>query len=482
MVLATGISYRNRIRGDRREVWLAGERIADVTDDPFLGRCVDAIATLYDLQHELKGLAAIDLALDRNPVSVSHLAPRSVDALLRRGTAFRICADGSYGLLGRSPDYSNTVLSIISSSHEFFGRSEKAFGENLVAFQRDVAREDLFVSHCFATPQFDRRIAPSSESIGELRVVRETGSGVVVRGSRGLATQAPIADVLLSLGAGRALAQEEANLAVGFAVPIDTKGLRLFCRGSGVSYTDPLEWPLTSHFPEVDAITLFDDVEIPWERVFYYRDIEAANQFKRETRFFEHTAQHILTRSLVRADTIISVSHAMAEASGASSLEAVQSRLGEMIVMRECLASLLKVCVAEAQPSSSGVYFPSSNSARAGMCFNFRAQAKLRDHMDAIGSSGLVQTPVLDGLPPEVRDVLGSAYSSLSMEGDERLSLFRLAADITCSPTASRQRLFDRFSQGNPERALARLYQTADVLAWPTKIRECDGDTRWADL
>ena len=50
-MIRTGDQYRESLR-DGREVWIAGERVEDVTTHPMFKPLVDVRARIYDMQHE----------------------------------------------------------------------------------------------------------------------------------------------------------------------------------------------------------------------------------------------------------------------------------------------------------------------------------------------------------------------------------------------------------------------------------------------
>src|SRR5205814_5887078 len=110
-----------------------------------------------------------------------------------------------------------------------------------------------------------------------LHVVRETTDGPIVRGLRNLATLAPLANEAL-VHPNRPRAADEADYANCFAVPMNAPGLTIICRDLYSEHADPERLPLSARFDEVDATLIFDDVLIPWERVFVYRNPTIASQ------------------------------------------------------------------------------------------------------------------------------------------------------------------------------------------------------------
>src|SRR5439155_4424642 len=109
---------------------------------------------------------------------------------------------------------------------------------------------------------------------------RETSDGPIVRGVKNLATLAATSDEVL-VYSSRPRQADEADYSLVFALPMNAPGLSIICRDLYAEHADPERLPLTARFDEVDATLIFDDVLVPWERVFVYRNPDVADQFHR---------------------------------------------------------------------------------------------------------------------------------------------------------------------------------------------------------
>jgi 4-hydroxyphenylacetate 3-monooxygenase len=106
------------------------------------------------------------------------------------------------------------------------------------------------------------------------RVVAERDGGIVLKGAQQLATGAPFSDYLF-LSCIHPLVAGDENHAISVAIPISAPGLRIYTRRSyATTVTTPFDYPLSSRFDETDALITLDNVFVPWERVFIYRNIE----------------------------------------------------------------------------------------------------------------------------------------------------------------------------------------------------------------
>ena len=128
---------------------------------------------------------------------------------------------------------------------------------------------DLSTTHSIMNPQVDRTKPEAEQAAGEvaLHKVGETENHITVRGARMLATLAPYADEL-TIYPGSDIRPQDGRYALSFAVPMATPGLKFICRDSYSKQRDPFDYPLSSRFDEMDAVAIFDDVEVPKSRVF----------------------------------------------------------------------------------------------------------------------------------------------------------------------------------------------------------------------
>ena len=109
-------------------------------------------------------------------------------------------------------------------------------------------------------------------------MVRETDAGIVVRGARVLATLGPFADEIAVYSPRLGQHTEgHSPFALSFAIPCGTPGLRFLCRDSFDLGRSHFDHPLGSRFEEMDCVVFFDDVLVPWERVFLFGDVDLLN-------------------------------------------------------------------------------------------------------------------------------------------------------------------------------------------------------------
>ena len=187
--------------------------------------------------------------------------------------------------MGRSQDFLNTTVMAFAQASDVFARGGERYGANVVDYCDYVRENDLFLTHALISPQIDRSKGSGEqrEKLLHLGVVDESAAGVVVHGARMLATLAPMADEILIYNLP-GLREGDEDHAVAFALPIETPGLRIICRqpfdrGDGQRF----DHPLAHGYEESDALVVFENVLVPWERVFVHRNVALANAMYGET-------------------------------------------------------------------------------------------------------------------------------------------------------------------------------------------------------
>ncbi len=462
---------------DGREVWLEGERVADVTAHPRLGRCARTLAELYDLQQD-RALAPRLTYLSPTtgePVGLSFIEPRSRDDLARRREMFKTWADYSGGMLGRSPDYMNTILAGCAMGADYFARGSAAYAQRIVTYYEWFRERDLCATHTFGTfrPNRVRSEAQQEDPTVPLHIVGESAAGLVVSGARNMATLAPFADEMLVFPAPMKLQAGDADrYALAFAVPMATPGMRLLCRESFDLGRPTADHPLASRYEEMDCVAIFHEVIVPWERVFIAGDTALCNGLFRETHAFDHGIHQFLVKDWSKAEFILGVASLVAEAIGRTEVPTYQQMLGEIVDAVETLRAYVLAAEAEAIRDAAGYCVPNPSLLSTARNYMRRLYPRLIEILQLIGSSGLMATPTAADLAhPALAADVEKYYQAATLGGRERVRLFRLAWDLACSSFGGREVLYERFFAGDPATLLATRYLTYDRRAAVARVQ-----------
>jgi len=262
---------------DGREVWLRGARVSDVTTHPAYRGAVATAAALYDFQAAAANLERMTFALPNEACRVNRAwqLPRSYAELVERRRALEAWAAVHYGFMGRSPDHvASTLAGMVMGIDVFRAHDPKRAAALLDYF--DYARDnDLFLTYVIINPQADRSKTAheQADEFLTLGVVDEDAAGITVRGAKMLATSGIMANEVF-VASIQPLQNGDERYAVAFCVPMDAPGLKILSRKSyEAEARSRFDNPLASRFDENDAVLVFEDVKVPWERVFVNQDI-----------------------------------------------------------------------------------------------------------------------------------------------------------------------------------------------------------------
>ena len=337
----TGQDYIDRLASLGTTVHIGGETLqGGIPDHPAFRNLVRTYARLYDLQHapEHRDTMLYPSPTTGDPVGTSFMVPRTHEDLAKRRAAFKVWADESLGTLGRTGDYLNSSLMALSEAGEWFAQADPAFAENVRRYYEMVREQDLLMTHTLIPPQANRSQAAAAQMGGRLtaHIVDEDDNGIVVRGARLLATIGPTADELLVFPStvlkGR---PEDAPYAFAFAINCDAPGLRFICRESMDYGRSRFDHPLGSRFEEMDAVVIFDDVHVPYERCFMLRNPELCNGFYTETSAVVHMTHQVTTRTMAKTEFLLGLISCITEAIGIEQFPNVQADVAEVIVALE---------------------------------------------------------------------------------------------------------------------------------------------------
>ncbi|MGG0240273.1 4-hydroxyphenylacetate 3-hydroxylase family protein [Bacillus rhizoplanae] len=464
MGIRTGDQYINAVKSRKPEVWLAGKKVENVFDEPVLKQTVLEIARLYDMQHDPEYQDKITHICEETGERVNNafLVPKNYEDLTKRRAAFEAYAKATFGLMGRSPDFLNIVITSMYSNSDFFEGYNKQWAENIRKYYRHVRDNDLFLTHAIINPQNDRSKSSHEQQdmFTHLGVVEETSEGLVVRGAKFLATLAPVTDeVIIYTFPGYKPGDE--RYALSFALPIDTPGLRIICREPMQDGTRPLfDHPLASRFEEMDALLVFKDVLVPWDRVFIYNNVEAANLLYPKTGIAQQPAHQSAVRGLLKLQFATEVTCRLADSIGVDGFLHVQESLGELLQAVESIRALLRVAEYEYETNPKGEAMPNWEPLETIRGLLPKMYPRAIELMQTIGAGGLLLSPTgADFESPELREDMDRYYvGRAGVSATERVSVFKLAWDLCGEAFGQRLLQYERYYTGDPIRKKAIFY------------------------
>ncbi|MDH3681381.1 MAG: 4-hydroxyphenylacetate 3-hydroxylase [Acidimicrobiia bacterium] len=462
----SGVEYLESLRVHQPEVWLSGKRVEDVTCEPTFAGPLASVMEQYDLQLDPRhcGFALTD------GYSSSFLVPRSKEDLIRRRQTFKLRTDHSFGFMGRAPDFMNAILTDFSLLPDLFasGGSE-AYGDNIVAYHRHIRDNDLFLTHMLINPQVDRSktSAQQEDPFTHLGRVSETSEGIIVRGAKMLGTMAPLCEEVMVWPFGGVREGDEAY-ALAFGIPTNSPGLRFICRET---FAPPgrsrFDHPLSSRFEEMDCIAVFDDVLVPWDRVFVDGGGPAAREVCNRIRPRDGTvAVQTSARMLSSLEFLCGLAMRLADAVGIDEFLHVQEKLGELLIELEGFRAAFYGAESLASEQPNGVWSVHQPFLAAANLRAPRLYPRVVEIIQTLAAGGLFYAPTeADLAAPEIRtDIDRFVRGRPGVDAEERIALFKLAWDAIGDSFGSRMLQYARYYSGDPIRNWAGWY-----LGYPYK-------------
>ena len=470
MAARTGEQYLQGLRERPPEVWVGGQRVADVTAHPGFANGARSVAALYDMQHDpaLREELTYPSPTSGEPVGMSFIMPQNLEDLERRRRMFYRWASWHGGFMGRTPDYMNAAFVAMASAGDYFDGDRAGFGDNVRRYYELIREQDLCLTHTLVNPQRSR--APQryiTDSLAEdvaLKVVKETDAGIVVRGARVLATLGPLSDeIAVYPSRSHHTADNADQYALSFSIPSNTPGLRYLCRESFDYGRSPFDHPLGARFEEMDAVAIFDNVLVPWERVFLLGNVESCNNMTARTGWIVHSFHQVVTRILAKTEFLLGTASLMVETLGSGEQPHVQERIAEMVMHLEIIKALLRTAEVEAAPDEWGLFTPARFPLTVAENMYARSfYPRMVEIMQLLGSSSMMALPSQADFDAEIGPELEHYLTTDTATAVERSKLFHLAWDISCSAFGSRSLHYERFFAGDLVRNAQIMYATYD--------------------
>ena len=470
MPARTGQEYLQGLKERPPEVWVGGQRVEDVTSHPGFANGARSVAALYDMQNDPTLLDEMTYwsPTTGDRVGMSFMMPENLDDLERRRRMFYRWATYHGGMMGRTPDYMNAAFVAMASAAPYFDQDREGFGDNVRRYYELIREKDLCLTHTLVNPQRSR--SPQryiTDSLAEdvaLKVVKETDAGILVRGARVLATLGPLSDeIAVYPSRSHHTADNAHQYAVSFSIPSNTPGLRYICRESFDYGRTPFDHPLGARFEEMDAVAIFDNVLVPWERVFLLGDVDSCNNMTNRTGWIYHSFHQVVTRLVAKTEFLLGTASLMVETLGSGDQAHVQERIAEMIMNLEVIKALLRSAEVDAAPDEWGLLTPARVPLTVAENMYARSfYPRMIEIMQLLGSSSLMALPGQADFDSEIAPDLEHYLATDTATALDRTKLFHLAWDISCSAFGARSLHYERFFAGDLVRNAQIMYATYD--------------------
>lgn len=475
MGIIKGTAFIDRLNKMKNDIWFDGKQVEGLlSEHPAFKGMIKTKAALYDLQHEPTLIEEMTFPLPKSGerVGMSFLQPTTKADLIKRRTMFTHWAKLSHGMMGRSPDYLNTVLMSFAASAHLLEGADNCFPEHLLKLYARAMAEDLSFTHTFISPQVNRSafyVDHSKEPI-TAKITATTSEGLRIKGARLLATQGGLTDEVFVFSVPKLLLDK--NEAFAFSIPSNTAGLKFICRDSYVGGDSFFNHPLSSQYEEMDSIVVFDDVLVPWDRVFYYQNTQIAENFVPQSAFSHFAIHQVLTRQIVKIEFILGLTELLVTTINVRDFQHIQEKMTEIITGLETMKALLEKAEHDAELDASGSMRPDLVPLKVASIIFPKIYPRFIEIMQLIGASGMISLPTENAFHSAIRPELDQYLQGASIGAEERVKIFRLAWDLTMSAFGTRQTHYERFFYGDPVRLASDLYKSYPKHDYVKTVRD----------
>jgi len=349
--------YLKRLTKLRRNIYMNGKLVD--REHPRLQGAINWIVKTYDMVDDPEFKPYHDVL-----TATSHLTGKkinrfnhihhSVSDLLAKQRMTRLACHQVGGCIGRCMgiDAANALSVVTHAADQKYGTE---YFKRFEAWLRDFQENDR-TSCCAQTDVKGHRLwRPHEQKDPDLylRVVETKSDGVVIRGAKVHNSLASVVESII-VTPTRRLSEEERPWAISCVVPADDEGIKQIV--SAASADIPPELGMAGPYGPADSMTIFDDVFVPWERVFLNGEYEYAGML---ALMFALYHRHSYTGCKPAATDIIAGSTAlMAEVNGIEKEPHVREKLAELICTAELCYGTGVAAAINATKAPSGTYVP----------------------------------------------------------------------------------------------------------------------------
>jgi 4-hydroxyphenylacetate 3-monooxygenase len=476
-MIRNGDEYRESIR-DGRDVWVNGQRVADVAIHPMFKPLVDIRARIYDMAHEV---STRDIMTTLDPKSGERFAiglqlPRTREDWQAKRRAVDTVLDGIGGVVTRVGDETIGEMWSLYDGQDVLNEIDPTFSDNIRRHVDFAAKNDPFHVSANTDPKGDRSKRPQDQDPDMLlHIVKETDAGIIVKGAKfetaaAYANQAFVKPTIANWGDNKL-----SDYAVGFIAQMGAPGMKHICRTGFAGRGSQEDYHLSNRFDEIDTLIVFDHVHVPWEDVLFYRHTRAASYIR--ATLHRYSAFAFVQRILRYADMMLGTAMYNAQQTGLEKQQAVQEKLATLAVYREGINAFLTAAVAEAEESPGGLLMPNQSLLYAGRVHACSGLAQMM-HItrDLCGGQICVTPDFASFTNPETEPWLQKFYTiNDEWKAEDRRRLLAYARDLLNSDYAGHRLTFQLFAQSPPFAHLLAVYRNFNFAEPMRIVRESAG-------
>lgn len=431
----TGEEYIESLKKLRPEVWMRGEKVERVWENPYFRPGINSVKATYDayFDPELRDLVRVHSDFVGEEVSMYVHVPRSMEDLFKRAKLMRIMSSRCMCVMRCLT--SDVLRAFLMASYEIDKAKGTNYHERVREYVKYVQENDLTVAVAMTDVKGDRSLRPKDQPDKDmyLRIVEEREDGIVVRGAKANITGVTYAQEVAVLPT-RVIGTDEREYAVAFAIPVDTKGIKYIARPTDIPREErEIEAPARSRSGHVEHLVIFDDVFVPMERVFMKGEAEFT-----PTLVLGFANEHRHSKCACKAgqyDIAIGAAALMADMNGVLGASHIREKIIEIILAAETGYAFALAAAVRGRKHPSGVFQADSLMVNAGKYLATRVEGECIDILHDIGGGAVVTMPTeADIKNPELRPyILKYLQGKKGVPTEHRIRTLKLLEDLVAS-------------------------------------------------
>lgn len=467
MALISAEEYKKSLN-DGREVYYKGEKIENVAEHPDLGVCADLMAIDYQMAEDEKyrHLAVMQDPETGREISRYYHKPQNADDLIKAHDLIVKATELGDGYIPLAHDIGADALNAINITANMMG--DKDYIERIDNYRKLLQEKDLAACAGVTDVKGNRMLRPSDPEQAHpdfnVRVVEKNANGIIVRGAKMHITGAAYCNDIIVIPC-HAMTEADADYAVAFAIPANTRGVKQICRPF-TAHISPLEFPNTRPLRvHTDSLIIFDDVLVPWERVFLCGEWKYA-----ATMVYNFALMHRRTGCAYRiplSEQLLGVAVAIAEYNGISGAPHVKEKITDIVIYLETLKALSKTACYDFV-DRAGIAVPNpiaTNMAKYHFAHNYHDV--VRNIQDLAGGILVTAPTYKDYQRPELHDFIDKyLIADKQTSTENRLRMLDLIRRITSADLET----ICLHGEGSPMAERMTIFMEAKQVMKQTKI------------
>jgi len=458
-----------------------GERVPDVTTHPALRWAVDTAALDYEMAEHprLKELAVVQDPDSGQPMSRYFKIPRTSEDLLKR---HELILEGTRLGQATIPFIKDIGTDLI---HALLIVTKKmkdpVYHQRVLAYREHVKSHDLALAGAWTDVKGDRSLSPRKQSNPDayVRVVERRKEGIVVRGAKAHTTAAPYVDELIVVPT-RNMREEDQDYALAFAVPVATKGVKLIVKQAPEvrarldAREHNLDFPLPAPRLHLETLTIFDDVLVPWDRVFLCGEYPFAGPLAYACATFHRFTAVSYKPPL--GELLAGAAQLIAEANGVHQASHIREKITQIVTYTETIKALGRAAAHDCQIIEEiAVPHPViTNMAKYYFASNYHQVVKAVQ--DIAGGLVVTAPSFKDFQNPATRELVEKYLGGRAdISTEQRMRLFQLVRHLTASDESGVLEVLAVHAEGSIEAQKMMIYAEAPLEQYKAFARAVAG-------